>query len=236
MKNLMIAVLMMLSASAFATDAYSYKNLGFSADGRYFAFVESVVQDGSGFPSARGQVIDVAANRTVVAKRVVLQNESATEKQALNKVMSAMNLPAYGIDGRNKGETLWVRMQTDLTPAASPALFSTNYWVDGGASSVSPKFELHAIELPAPVNQEECFGGEPAKMLKLTLLNLTAGSRADLQVDTNVPAMRKCSWGYQVRQVIKYKASIAAVLRYETFGFEGPDYSHMAVTGANALN
>jgi hypothetical protein len=164
-----------------------------------------------------------------------LQNENATVKQALDQVLAQMRLGRYGIDGRHPGKTLWVRMQTDLSPAAQSALFSTSYGVDGGASSVWPKFQLDITERQAPV-KEECFGAQDAKMITLSLTSVENNARRDLQVDNNVPAARRCSWGYQVRQVLEYRGSIAAILRYETFGFEGPDYTHMAVTGSNALN
>lgn len=231
----MMAALLILSSSAFATDAYTYKNLGFSADGRYYAFVESVIGDGSGFPIARGQVIDVVRNRTVVMKQAFIEDEKATEKTAIGKVTAEMNLRHYGIDGRNLGEPLWIRLETDLSLPVRQAVFSPNYYVEGGSSSVWPKLQLDITEHDAPTEKDQCFSQEPSKMITLSLTNLQDNLRRDLQIDSRAPSNRKCSWGYQLRQVLTYRGSIAAVLRYETFGFEGPDYNHMVVTGDNAV-
>lgn len=236
MKKLIVSTLLMLSQAVFATDANSYKNLGFSADGRYYAFVQSVIQDGSGFPSAMGQVIDVARNQTVEYKHVVIQDDMATEKSAVDQVLAQINARHYGIDGRNMGDTLWVRLETDLSPATRQAEFSNVYNVEGGSSSVWPKLRLNITERAAPKPEQECFGGEDSRMITLSLTDLQSNSRRDLQVDNRVPASRQCAWGYQLRQVLSYKGSVVASVRYLTFGFEGPDYNYMVVTGANAIH
>ena len=57
----------------------------------------------------------------------------------------------------------------------------------------------------------------------------------ELQADTRLPESRQCAYGYQVRQILSYKGSVAAVIRYNGPGFEGPDYNHLVVTGAKAF-
>ena len=234
MKKMMLSALMLLTANVSATDAYKYKNLGFSADGRYYAFIESVIQDGSGYPSATGQVIDVAQNRTVKFRTVVLDNESSKESDAFERVRQELQLNRFGIDGRNPGRSLWVRLDTDLSEPVKNIMFSSNYYVDGGASAVWPKIKLDITEQEAPRSGEPCYGNE-SKMITLSMTDVESNTSRDLQVDSRVPASRACSWAYQMRQVIEFKGSIAAVVRYNTFGFEGPDYRHMVVTSANAV-
>lgn len=236
MKKLMFAALMMFAHSALAADAYTFKNLGFSADGRYYAFVQSVVQDGSGFPSAGGQIVEVASNRAVVLKNVVVQDDTAPEKKAVDQVIAAMNLSRFGIDGRHLGQTLWVRLNTDHSQAAKQAEFSLDYGVNGGASSVWPRYSLELTEVPAQLPNDACFGMESqAVQMSAKLTDIENGAQRELQSASDTPASRKCASNYQIRQVIKFGRSIVGVLRYETLGFEGPDYNHMVITGANAV-
>jgi predicted secreted protein len=66
--------------------AGDYANLnfvGFSKDGRYLAFEEYGVQDGSGFPYSSYYFVDVAKNSFAAPSiNVRLDNEQATENQA----------------------------------------------------------------------------------------------------------------------------------------------------------
>ncbi len=233
MKNLILASLLTLSSMAFATDANNFKNLGFSADGRYYAFVESVIQDGSGFPAAYGQVIDVTMNKVVSVKRVVIEDDRVEEREAIRQVVLAINPKRFGIDGRNPGKTLWIRVANDLSAPVKSALFSPNYYVDAGSSSVSPKLNLEVGETLLPT-QEKCLGFSSAK-IRVDLQNLTAGTSILLQEDSHLPSRRDCASNYQIRQVLTHNKAIAAVLRFETPGFEGPNYQHMVVTASQVI-
>ncbi|MDC0713778.1 DUF2259 domain-containing protein [Stigmatella sp. ncwal1] len=239
MKKLVKALIIALatvgaSHAAWATDAKNFRNLGFSADGRHFAFAESVVQDPSGFPWAAAYVVDVAQNRLVQTEKILIEVENRSEEKALQQVIAKLNLSKYGIDQKRLGKTLWIRMPTDLGAPEMKPLFSLDYGVMGGANTVSPQFQLEVTELDPAVPNTEC-EGYGHKMVAVSLANLGDDTRVDLQRDTNVPRSRECSWAYQPRQVIEHKGSIVVVLRYETFGFEGPDYNHMVVTAQRAL-
>jgi predicted secreted protein len=234
MKRLLLLFSLALAqTAAHATDANLFRSLGFSADGRYYAWAESVVQDGSGFPSAKVQVIDVAQNLLVKNARVVLQQDGATEAQALSQAKAHANVAGYGIDGKHAGRTLWMRMPTDMTAASKDAVFSLFYGVDGGSSSVGPKYDVNVSEQAAN-SGADCIG-YPDNMISVQLTNLQDNTTVILQKDAKAPKSRQCSSEYQVRQVLENSGSIVTVLRYESLGFEGPDYHHMVVTGAKAL-
>ena len=234
--NALCSALIALSASAsFAADAMEYKTLGFSKDGRYFAFVETVMQDGSGFPEATATVVDVRQNKLLRFERAVIQDENGDIKKALKQAIDKVNPAQYGIDAKIKGETLWIRMPTDLSaPELSPR-FSTYYGVEGGASTVWPRLRVDVSEKAAG-NVEACYGFEGA-LLKVTLHNESQdGERHTvLQEDSKLPKSRECSSSYQPRQIIEYKGAIVVVIRHQSPGFEGPDYNHMIVTHGTAL-
>ena len=123
MKKLALSFLILSGATAFARDAKTFHNLGFSDSGQYYAFLESVEHDGTEFPGAEGSVIDVAANKLVLRKGVVLEQGNATVPMAIRQVMSKLQLSRYGITQKNLGRTLWGRAQTDVGAPVTTAEF-----------------------------------------------------------------------------------------------------------------
>ncbi len=234
---LLMGLLVLAGSSAQAADANRVRNLGFSKDGIYYAFIESVVQDGSGYPAARGFVVEVGKNKLVKYERVVIQDDSKPEKAAIDEVIKKLGLSNYRIDGKNLGNTLWVRLPTDLSAADLALRFSTNYWVDGGASTLSPKYQLQVSEVEEPM-KESCFG-MPSALLSVELAKTNGEgtvSRTVLQKDTRLPKSRNCAHSYQPRQVIENNGAIVVIVRYSTIGFEGPDWEHIAVTASGVLS
>lgn len=231
MKHLITILALVFGSTAYATDAYNFHNYGFSADSRYYGFVQSVQQDGSGYHQAKAYVVDVAANR-LVATQTILLDDFGSEKEAIKEVLKRVNFAKYGITGKIGGRTLWMRMPTDLSAPNLNPLFSTNYWVDGGASSVTPKFQLQLTESAAPVGND-CYLENPTK-LTLTLAR-DGGSPVEIQRDVQLPKSRSCVNRYQPRQVIEHNGAMVVVVRYESQGFEGPDYNYMVITNSEAL-
>ncbi len=217
-----------------AADAFDFKSLGFSKDGRYYAFVESVIQGGSGYPAARAMVVDVEKNLAVEYDFTVIEEENGPLDEAVRQALGNVHLSKYGIDGKQNGTTLWVRLPTDLDQPNLKPLFSTAYGVDGGASGVWPKYRLHVSE--SPKNPKACLGNG-ASLLTVRLANLEKSAKLKLlQKDQSLPESRACALNYQPRQIIMNGDAIVVVVRFESFGFEGPDYQHMVVTAKNVFN
>lgn len=229
MKTLIALLALTFGFNALAADAYEFRNLGFSSDGRYFAFVEYVVHDGAGFPGAYGHVVDVASNSWVRSGSVTIEDESATLDDAISQAVAKLNLSHYGIRASRQGEALWVRANTDLSED-KVANFVRDYIVDGGASSAWPHMRIAVSETPDQSGQHECYG-MGNNLLKVTMESEAWSSPLVLQNDARLPKSRACAWNYGIRQVIAYKRSIVTVIRYLTQGFEGPDYNNMVVTG-----
>lgn len=63
MKKLLALALISLATTAVAGDAAKLNHLGFSADGKNYAFMESGIHDGMGNAYARIRFIDLAGNK-----------------------------------------------------------------------------------------------------------------------------------------------------------------------------
>jgi len=85
-----LVVLCNLAAPACAADRASASVVGYSADGRYFAFEEFGIQDGSGFAYSTYYMIDLSQDRWVVGTpiRVQADNEGQT-LEAIRKTARA---------------------------------------------------------------------------------------------------------------------------------------------------
>ncbi len=86
-----------------ANDAAETKIHSISADGRYVALVESVVQDGSGFPDVALRVMDMTNDKYVLNVRIVDQNEG-TPTSALEERLFKANqeqIRSLGLSAKN---------------------------------------------------------------------------------------------------------------------------------------
>ncbi len=243
MKYIATALLSLAAVSAQAGDASTYQTLGFSKDGKYFAFAETGTQDGSGFHYANVAVVDVAKNKFAAAKNVVLEGEgdesTGSPEEALTKAVAELKLGRFGITrGANLGQELLVRLPTDYS-TYSGNTFSIDYWAEGGASTTVPKYDV-VIETSAGEDTSEgkwCseFRGSAPELLKLSVVgkegNGTEGFAQLLQQDKSLPKSRSCAGSYGVQRVIKKGNSLVIVLSFSEPGFEGPDVRHMVVTG-----
>lgn len=248
-KYILPALTFLFATAAFAGDASTYRKLGFSADGRYFAFADTGIGDGSGFPYAKVSVVEVATNKLLRSKLVHLEPKegedeaTGTEEQALHQAIKQIRLGDFRIQrGKILGEDLLVRLPTDASQVTD-TVFATAYWAEGGASAFTPKYELKITTTPAKDESEEqwctALTGNGPELLKLTLEGKAgdaAGFFRVLQDDKFLPKSRSCPTGYAVRQVTRFGESFVATLSYASPGFEGPNIDHMVVTTRVKLN
>lgn len=228
------------STAAFAGDASTFHALGFSENGKYYAFAESGVQDGSGFAYANVAVVEVAKNRFAASRSIVLESlndEESYPAQALKKAIKEIRLSRFGIKaGTNLGQDLLVRLPTDFSQYTRN-LFSFDYWAEGGASTVIPKYEA-VVETKDGIDTTEgqfCSEllGMPPQLLKLSIVgrDATNGSIQVLQEDRTLPRSRNCTSSYGVHRVTTYKGGLVVGITFSELGFEGPNYRNMVVTG-----
>jgi predicted secreted protein len=220
------------AAPALAGDRALFEIVGYSGDGRHFAFEEYGIQDGSGFPYANVYVIDLDADRWVSGTpiRVLLRNEEAALHAAREQArqQAAPKLAALSIV--EPGHL--IALNGDGEPGDGLRLeFGAVGYVAG---------ELHSqhalsLEIFDAATPDDCalFLGEEAKGFALHLSG-DDGTR-ELHRDTGtLPRSRGCATAYRIYGVVARPDSgtiaggVAIVSNYP-FGFEGPDRRFLAV-------
>ncbi len=217
---------------ALAGDRALFEVLGYSDDGRYFAFEEYGIQDGSGFPYANIYLIDLPADRWMsgTPARVLLQDDESALWQARERARQevASRLDEFAV--REPGHL--IALNGDGEPGDGRSL-------EFGAVGFLPYqvrghyvLTLETFEADTP---DDCalYLGEEAKGFALRL----SGEGADrvLHRDTGtLPRSRGCPMDYRVYGVVAQPdtGSIdngVAIISVYPFGFEGPDRRFLAI-------
>lgn len=228
--------LLALATPAMAGDRASLDAIGYSQDGRYFAFAEYGVQDGSGFPFANVYAVDLKTDSWVAGTpvRVLLQDEAASFLDARYRALD-----------QAKGVLETIAL---ATPAEFAALIG-----DG-----APGVDGHALDFAGPVYGG--FGSMTDEHYRLELTNFAVaepGRCADYDLsDTmgfvltlsgdgparelhrdgkSLPSSRGCATDYALYAVaypsgggLAMSGAVAIISVY-TVGFEGPNRRFMAV-------
>jgi predicted secreted protein len=222
---------------ALAGDVAQLEILGFSQDGGVFAFEEYGVQDGSGFPYANRYYIDTATDEFLKGTpvRVRLDDETAAleaaRKQARDKgekVVPQAELVA------NRGITAGLNPVTELS--ADPFRMVVNPRPIFNPVDEPLEFRLEEIALNNLPGMETCNGmGEINGFRLLRIQARDGGTTNVLHEDKTIPKSRGCPNGYGIGGVQTFSmqglSAYAVLISVRQFGFEGPDYRWIAVTG-----
>ena len=111
-----------MPANIFAGDYATLNFIGFSRDGKYLAFEEYGVQDGSGFPYSNIYIVETAKNAYAAppvrksVKEPINENAIPTVEaiRATAKKAAAVNFRKFKIVHGNTGEMVVARLLTDL--------------------------------------------------------------------------------------------------------------------------
>lgn len=224
-----------LAGSAQAGDFASREIIGFSPDGRYFAFEEYGVQDGSGFPYANIYVIDTTSDRWVpdTPKRVQVNDETAqlADVRAEARQQARLLIQQYAIS--EPGQIVATNLYTHLS--------ATPYQVTVNPRLVAPPIDEHlslSIDQYKVVADPVCagMGSGDTKGFRLTLQRNEA-SRVLHEDKDRIPSSRSCPLDYRIHDVVTYFAeprgaiTLAVIVQIIQIGFEGPDGRFIAVTG-----
>ncbi len=234
-----LLAILLLTVAAGTVSAGTVRELdpiGFSDDGRRFAFQQFGVMAGSGEAFAELYVVDVAANAYLgTALRFSLPGGEAEEARWAGRERAQDLLASHGIRPGRLGRRVYSRPLTDLGPAAPSARFDTapvpfgrfrDYEVTLRKTAVTP---AHCASMTGPFFRVE-----------VTLVDHKRKRRRVLQADRTVPASRGCPIAYRVQEVYvlperdparPVEGSIVVFLDVSTPSVEGPDHRLMAVTG-----
>lgn len=217
--------------TALAGESAQFNALGFSDDGRYFAFEQFGSQDGSGFPFSDIFVIDLDTDSFAGGTPVRAVSEedgaalSSARQQAFSSASEALNTlgiirPAIAIALRGDGE-----LDDDgLTLSYGLPTY--------GLAATAGEHNLNLEIFKAPSSMDcDLFEGGP---MGYALLRESEGEIIEVHRDTRVPASRRCVITYKFYGVFQPfeaqdNSSAVAVLSVWSHGFEGPDRRFIAL-------
>ena len=237
-----IAALLLLLAGAVravAADGAALNGLGYSPDGRYFAFEQYGVQDGSGFPYWDIFLVDLQSNEWVKGSpwRVLLQDEQAKLSSARDKARAAA-APALAEKSVTEPAQLLAAMPATEVAADRQRLSFDRWYRPMGATPASPsnftqRHELALAPKPLPA-AANCLTDDQTFGFTLTLKDVQSGAIRTLAEDTAIPASRNCPLAYDLAAVYApaaYQATgrLVAIIGVYSRGFEGADHRFIAV-------
>lgn len=220
----------LITSPVLAGDDATPDFIGYSVDGRYFAFEEFGVQDGSGFAYSSIYVVDLSSDTWAKGSPFRAQAGDQNPDQPLNEVRAdAMTkarsvLDALGV--RNSVDTLWVDGSRDGDGKAvafsyGPILSEGNYLsLTLTTSPAVSSLDCEALTGRRPVGFRLTFAQDEGEG---TVRHDDAGT---------IPTSRGCATDYRiygvVRPVDNYQHYVAIIATFP-FGFEGPDRRFLAV-------
>ncbi|WP_299862651.1 DUF2259 domain-containing protein [uncultured Hoeflea sp.] len=219
-----------LQAGTFA----EFRPLGFSADGKVFAFEEFGIQDGSGFPFANRFFIDTANDSFLPGAtiRVVIEDETAGLAAARSQAaeQSAALEDQYDFSG-NPGIIAAFNPLSERDAAAHLLRYEPFSMVPQPLGPTTARL----IEKPlAP--SDLCAAVTPEAVGFRLDLSEHNGQSVSIQLhdDKSVPKSRGCPTAYRLGGAVTHYADgvwthvILVLIR--SFGFEGEDGRWIAVT------
>lgn len=213
--------------SALAGDRALAEVIGYSQDGRYFAFEEFGIQDGSGFAYSNVYIIDLSEDRWVVGTPVRIQADEETDSlqtirvRAREQVQVRLSdleitqpaqVAAYNGDGVPQNDGLSISF--GLPGYTSPGEVI-------GAYDVS--LELYTAQSGAP-----CMDWFGEKAIGFSLSIEDYGVSRQVHQDMSLPRSRGCPVTYGITGVyLPFEATdisrAVALISVYAYGFEGTD-------------
>ncbi|MDH3740212.1 MAG: DUF2259 domain-containing protein [Hyphomicrobiales bacterium] len=233
MRNLIMAILFLLSASsnAFAGDSAERRIIGFSPDGKWFAFEQFGVQDGSGFPYYDIFIVDLDNDKwaTGTPVRVRIDDEDATLHQARGKarVKAAPMLAKLRII--DQGRLIASNPVTEVAGDTSQITFQAHMNLSG--LDYRYRIKLEQFDLPS-----EPLCKDLGTQTKGFAISISKADQPPTQAyrDTTLPKSRGCASRYAIADVIAANNPgrpnrFVVLVHTFAFGFEGPDARFIAI-------
>jgi len=232
--RLAASLLALAAAPAFAGDAANFAALGFSGDGRYFAYEEFGVQDGSGFPYSSIFILDVAEDKWAGGSpfRVLLEDEQpglatvrAKSAEAAAAAIAKLQISEPAVIEAMNGDG---EVGHD---GSSISFGARGFGMDPPPNPVTLRIE--SFESTSTVPCVESFGFPPPVGFALTLE--ADGKSTELHRDKSVPASRNCTVAYRPFGIVApvnwswNQRTPVAIISVFSQGFEGPDRRFIAV-------
>lgn len=227
-----VVLAMAMAAPAVAGERALADFIGFSENGRFFAFEEFGIQDGSGFAYSTIYLIDISQDTWVPGSPYRYQAEDETESlsRARNEAasMAAGKIAQLGID--QPADVIALNGDGEASDGLILDFAQPGYFPGESLDPYSLSLEVFDAKTPEDCSQ---FTGEPGKGYALTLTD--NNGEHELHRDTGtLPKSRGCITTYRLYAVVtpQYAAperSGVAIISTYPIGFEGPDRRFLAV-------
>lgn len=219
-----------------AGDFATLETIGFSADGKVFAFEQYGIQDGSGFPYAEIVFVDLDADDFISPSPIRIRIEE-----------DGADIAGARAEARSKAEPLFAAHAPEQRPgfvaADNPP---TELTADPHRVAFLPRalrptpdmpteLRLDILQLPEGANCAGVGRDGTVAGFRLTLIGLEADETASvLHEDASVPASRNCPLDYRLSRIVVADGPdgplrAVALIGVESIGFEGPDMRYIAV-------
>ncbi len=216
---------------------------GFSSDGKYAAFEQYWIADGSGFPGAEAIVLSIPDSRIVWRFEVpwteeMMYNNGSyiyyeNSENPARRIIHKEEIPYFdslGISVHNEGVHCVCHPLTDIGVDGTNATFTT--WVASPTYN-GPEYKLSVLnhqEMPeSPPDWLTMF--DIPVLLELRISNSYGDTLLHLFDKIPLEGYEYVS-SYRIRDVYVFSDSLAAIILNTTEpGFEGPDGKFRMVTG-----
>ena len=221
--------------SARAGDNAERAVIGFSPDGRYFAFEQYGIQDGSGFPFSEIFIIDLDANAWVKGSpfREKAEEDGALVSAARMRAQKAAGSLLAQLKIAEPGEVLASQPVTEASQDRHRLSFDPFFISLGNQPANRYTLAVDLVPFPAP---EACRDhGDNQMGLKLTITDNDKSLTGEVYKDAAIPSSRYCPHDYDVADVIVYRTyappaeRLVALVGVRTPGFEGSDRRLIAI-------
>ena len=235
MKSLLstILLLLMTALAASAGDVAEMRPIGFSPDGRFFAFEQFGEQDGSGFPYAEIQVIDTETDTYVEGApiKVIIRKEEAligeARRESLTQAKALLDAPQIGED---PGHLAAFNPIGELTEKLHDLRYQSfpSFYVNDGIYRLSlQEFDAKGEERCSKMNVN-------VRAFALSIAeDTTPDATREVYRDQSVPKSRNCPSAYAIGGVVTpgfgSKAPHMVMVQVASLGFEGNDLRWLAV-------
>ena len=216
-----------------AGDIANLAILGFSADGKLFAFEEYGELDGSGQPYANRFYIDTTTDDFVGGSPIRVRLEEGDDlltarsqaRREGEKIIPDAVLAA------NAGFLAGYHAITEASADAGRIVVQSRPYIPTSEPLV--EFRLEELPVPSPQGCENM--GDVVGLRLLRIDPAPGGVTRLVHEDKAVPASRGCPTGYQIGAVQfsgeNAQQFFAVLIALRRQGFEGPDFRWLAFTG-----
>lgn len=236
-----LAAAIALALPALAADGAQVRAIGYSPDGRYFAYEQFGVGDTSGFPYWDVMVIDLATGQPAEKFPVhaVVEDETEKLKDARKEAMETA-WPLVTALGANAepAQLLAANPFTEVTPDRRHIAFDLAYDSTGeaitGKEDGSYELDLKQTDLPQPAECKDAREKAHGLTLTITARKLATPAQVIILTDTSIPASRNCPLSYDIEAVygpmnLSSDSRPVALIGVYTRGFHGLDRRFIAI-------